>query len=104
MTARKAPAKKAAARKAPAKRPAKAAPRPAAPETGPPSTPARELTVEERLAVLEQKMAQIEPEHVAMRQVIEQAILAQMQQQLATNPNASGILQALIQQQNGQTS
>lgn len=39
-----------------------------------------------------------------MRQVIEQAILAQMQQQLATNPNASGILQALIQQQNGQTS
>lgn len=101
MTARKTPA----ARKAPAKK-APARNRPARPridaQPGPTSTPERELSPEERLTVLETNYAQLRAEHDAIRKIIEQAILAQIQQQLATNPDAQqALMQSLLGATNG---
>ena len=97
MTARKTPAKK-----APAKRPARSAPRPLNAQPGPTSTPERDLSPEERLTVLETNYAQLRAEHDAIRKIIEQAILAQIQQQLATNPNAQqALMQSLLGATNG---
>ena len=103
MTARKTPA----ARKAPAKK-APARNRPARPridaQPGPTSTPGGQLSPEERLTVLEQNYAQLRAEHDAVKSVIERAILAQIQQQLATNPDAqAALVSSLLATQNGAT-
>lgn len=82
MTARKPPAKATARKRAARSRPLSV-------------TPAPEPTVEERLALLEANYAQLRPEHDQIKAIVHQAILAQVQQHLATNPDAQ---QALIQQ------
>lgn len=92
MTARKPPARK---------QPTKAAPRKRPSPTAPVAPPAPELSPEDRIALLEQNYAVLRAEHDAIKRVIEQAILAQIQQQLATNPQATGILETLLAQQNG---
>lgn len=89
------------ARKAPTKAPTKAPPRKRPRPTPLLVQPEDERTPEERLTVLEQNYAVLRSEHDAIKRVIEQAILAQIQQQLATNPQASGILAGLLAQQNG---
>lgn len=94
--ARKAPAKKAAPRKRPVPR--------VDAQPGPTSTPGGQLSPEERLTVLEQNYAQLRAEHDAVKSVIERAILAQIQQQLATNPDAqAALVSSLLATQNGAT-
>ena len=84
MTARKAPAKKAAAKKAPTRRRGPGLP------VDPP-----QLSPEERVSELEGKVATLEVTVGQLVSVIQQAIMAQMQQAVANNPEAQ---QALLAQ------